>query len=76
MLTDTGYVSDKLRGLLKMQMRIHRKHRDLEMLRSGPHVIILKQCILPTRVIYRVHDGRAAMCEMMVTARNDFIQDT
>ena len=38
MLTDTGYVSDKLRGLLKnADAYLIESNHDLEMLRMGPY---------------------------------------
>lgn len=47
MLTDTGYVSDKLRGLLKnADAYLIESNHDLEMLRMGPYAWHLKQRIL------------------------------
>ena len=66
MLTDTGYVSDKLRGLLKnADAYLIESNHDLEMLRMGPYAWHLKQRILSDKGHLSNDDGALAMCEMM-----------
>ena len=62
MLTDTGYVSDKLRGLLKnADAYLIESNHDLEMLRMGPYVWHLKQRILSDKATYRM---MMALCDV------------
>ena len=64
MLTDTGYVSDKLRGLLKnADAYLIESNHDLEMLRMGPYAWHLKQRILSDKGHLSNDDGALAMCE-------------
>ena len=66
MLTDTGYVSDKLRGLLKnANAYLIESNHDLEMLRMGPYAWHLKQRILSDKGHLSNDDGALAMCEML-----------
>ena len=59
MLTDTGYVSDKLRGLLKnADAYLIESNHDLEMLRMGPYAWHLKQRILSDKGTYRMMMAR------------------
>lgn len=66
MLTDTGYVSDKLRGLLKnADAYLIESNHDVEMLRMGPYAWHLKQRILGDKGHLSNDDGALAMCEML-----------
>ena len=66
MLTDTGYVSDKLRALLKnANAYLIESNHDLEMLRMGPYAWHLKQRILSDKGHLSNDDGALAMCEML-----------
>ena len=64
--TDTGYVSDKLRGLLKnADAHLIESNHDSQMLRMGPYAWHLKQRILSDKGHLSNDDGALAMCEMM-----------
>lgn len=66
MLTDTGYVSEKLRALLKnANAYLIESNHDLEMLIMGPYAWHLKQRILSDKGHLSNDDGALAMCEML-----------
>lgn len=66
MLTDTGYVSDRLRGLLKnADVYLIESNHDLELLRMGRYPWSLKQRILGDKGHLSNDDGAAAVAEMV-----------
>lgn len=66
MLTDTGYVSEKLRGLLKnADGYLIESNHDLELLRMGRYPWSLKQRILGDEGHLSNDDGALAVAEMM-----------
>ncbi len=66
MLTDTGYVSDRLRGLLKnADAYLIESNHDLEMLRMGGYSWSLKQRILGDKGHLSNDDGALATAEMV-----------
>lgn len=65
-LTDTGYVSDKLRHLLKnASAYLIESNHDLELLRMGPYPWSLKQRILSDEGHLSNNDGALAVSEMI-----------
>ena len=66
MLTDTGYVSEKLRGLLKnADAYLMESNHDLELLRMGPYAWNLKQRILGDKGHLSNEDSALALSEMV-----------
>ncbi len=66
MLTDTGYVSDRLRGLLKnADAYLIESNHDLELLRMGRYPWSLKQRILGDEGHLSNDDGALAVAEML-----------
>lgn len=66
MLTDTGYVSDRLRALLKnADAYLIESNHDLELLRMGRYPWSLKQRILGDHGHLSNDDGALAMSEMI-----------
>lgn len=66
MLTDTGYVSDRLRGLLKnANAYLIESNHDLELLRMGRYPWSLKQRILGDEGHLSNDDGALAVSEML-----------
>lgn len=66
MLTDTGYVSDRLRGLLKnADAYLIESNHDLELLRMGRYPWNLKQRILGDQGHLSNDDGALAVSEMV-----------
>lgn len=66
MLTDTGYVSDRLRGLLKnADAYLIESNHDLELLRMGRYPWSLKQRILGNHGHLSNDDGALAVAEMI-----------
>ncbi len=66
MLTDTGYVSDRLRGLLRdADAYLIESNHDLELLRMGGYPWSLKQRILGDEGHLSNEDGAAAVAEML-----------
>ena len=66
MLTDTGYVSEKLRKLLyNADAYLMESNHDVDMLRMGNYAWHLKQRILSDKGHLSNEDGALAMCEML-----------
>ena len=66
MLTDTGYVSEKLRRLLyNADAYLMESNHDVDMLRMGNYAWHLKQRILSDKGHLSNEDGALAMCEML-----------
>lgn len=66
MLTDTGYVSDRLRGLLSnADAYLIESNHDLELLRMGQYPWSLKQRILGDEGHLSNEDGASAVAEML-----------
>ncbi|MGY3725190.1 Phosphoribosyl 1,2-cyclic phosphodiesterase [Granulicatella balaenopterae] len=66
LLTDTGYVSERLRGLLaNADGYLMESNHDLEMLRMGPYAWHLKQRILGDQGHLSNEDGALAAAEMV-----------
>lgn len=66
MLTDTGYVSDRLRALLRnADAYLIESNHDLELLRMGRYPWSLKQRILGDHGHLSNEDGAAAVAEMI-----------
>ena len=66
MLTDTGYVSEKLRRLLSnADAYLMESNHDVDMLRMGNYAWHLKQRILSDKGHLSNEDGALAMCEML-----------
>ena len=66
MLTDTGYVSEKLRKLLyNADAYLMESNHDVDMLRMGNYAWHLKQRILSDIGHLSNEDGALAMCEML-----------
>lgn len=66
MLTDTGYVSDRLRALLRnSDAYLIESNHDLDMLRMGRYPWALKQRILGDEGHLSNEDGALAMAEMI-----------
>lgn len=66
MLTDTGYVSDRLRGLLKnADAYLIESNHEIEMLRYGPYPWRIKQRILSDKGHLCNEDGALAVCDLM-----------
>ena len=66
MLTDTGYVSEKLRKLLyNADAYLRESNHDVDMLRMGNYAWHLKQRILSDKGHLSNEDGALAMCEML-----------
>lgn len=66
MLTDTGYVSDRLRGLLKdADAYLIESNHDLGMLRMGRYPWSLKQRILGDKGHLSNEDGALALAELI-----------
>ena len=66
MLTDTGYVSEKLRRLLyNADVYLMESNHDVDMLRMGNYAWHLKQRILSDKGHLSNEDGALAMCEML-----------
>lgn len=66
MLTDTGYVSDRLKGLLaNADAYLMESNHDIEMLRMGNYAWHLKQRILGDKGHLSNDDGALAMSEML-----------
>lgn len=66
LLTDTGYVSDRLRGLLRgADAYLIESNHDMELLRLGPYPWSLKQRILSDEGHLSNVDGAEAVAEMI-----------
>jgi len=66
MLTDTGYVSDRMRGLLKnADAYLIESNHDLEMLRMGRYPWSLKQRIIGDKGHLSNDDGALALAEII-----------
>ena len=66
MLTDTGYVSEKLRKLLyNADAYLMESNHDVDMLRMGNYAWHLEQRILSDKGHLSNEDGALAMCEML-----------
>ena len=71
MLTDTGYVSDKLRSLLQnANAYLIESNHEIEMLRYGQYPWSLKQRILGDKGHLSNEDGALAMVDMIGEATN------
>lgn len=66
MLTDTGYVSDRMAGVVEnADGYLIESNHDVEILRSGAYPWSLKQRILSDKGHLSNEDGALAMCEML-----------
>lgn len=66
MLTDTGYVSSKLKGLLaNADAYLIESNHDIDMLRMGPYAWHLKQRILGDKGHLSNEDGAMAVSQML-----------
>lgn len=66
MLTDTGYVSDRMRGMVaNADMYLFESNHDLEMLRMGHYPWHLKQRILGDKGHLSNEDGALALAEII-----------
>ena len=66
MLTDTGYCSDHVRGIIKgADAYLVESNHDLEMLRMGPYPWSLKQRILGDRGHLSNEDGALVMTDIL-----------
>lgn len=67
-MTDTGYVSDKMRGLLRnADAYLIEANHDLSMLRMGSYPWSLKQRILSDKGHLSNEDGALAISECLET---------
>lgn len=72
MLTDTGYVSDRLRSLLRnASAYLIESNHEIEMLRYGNYPWSLKQRILSDKGHLSNEDGALAMIDMMGSQTKD-----
>lgn len=72
MLTDTGYVSDKLRGLLRnASAYLIESNHEIEMLRYGKYPWSVKQRILSDKGHLSNEDGALAMVDLIGEATQD-----
>lgn len=66
MLTDTGYVSDRMRGMLRdADVYLFESNHDVELLRYGAYPWHLKQRILSDKGHLSNEDGALALAEMV-----------
>lgn len=66
MLTDTGYVSDRMRGMIQnADAYLFESNHDLEMLRMGQYPWSLKQRILGDKGHLSNEDGAIAMADVL-----------
>lgn len=66
LLTDTGYVSDRMRGLLRgADAYLIESNHDTDLLRQGPYPWSLKQRILSDEGHLSNQDGAEAVAEML-----------
>lgn len=66
MLTDTGYVSDRMRGVIQnADAYLFESNHDLEMLRMGQYPWSLKQRILGDKGHLSNEDGAIAMADVL-----------